>query len=612
MRIIALAFLLGLCASLFGQNPTVNIQPESGKVSTIEEKKPFYYIEKREVHWIDTVSLDNIEDFGMQDFVINLGNDGSPSFSLKPELEDLITNDYSILSFQPSHNFRRFSVFTPIVDAKYVIGTGQEQHFSLLHSQNIKEKVNYTIGLNKINSKGIYLNQETSYTDIFFKNHGDDLFKGKYHYDIEFNFLNSSASLNGGLEDDSTFINDTLSFPNRQLFDVNLLNSYQEINKWYGSFGHRLELYSNADSVDKGCKLSIINRFQYENNTRLFYDTVLNIDFYDRILIDSSVTNESLTFQDLSGYIGFDFGIRKKNFTYFRGGVEASYVDYRQIALDTFRWDIEAQLEAVLNFNGLIVIPKASYLVNDYYDDNDYNLDMEMFYLFGKLELEGRIYFSNERPQLDMLQYSSNHVSWNNSFEKYQVQHFSLGADYKGKWDASLLVNYFDVHNPIYFGYDKTPYQAPGVAQLIRTSITTTNKGNKRWDLSGELHYQHLGGYNVFRLPNVLAKVSAAFKFKAFKKKMDAAIGADLTYFSKYETKHFDPVTGQYYIYSNGEVGNYPFMNVYLKSRVQRATFFLMMSHPHQGLFGYNYFYFPGYPANDRFFRIGVSWLFVN
>ena len=168
------------------------------------------------------------------------------------------------------------------------------------------------------------------------------------------------------------------------------------------------------------------------------------------------------------------------------------------------------------------------------------------------------------------------------------------------------------MHNPIYFGYDKTPYQAAGVAQLIRTSLTTSNKNNDRWDLSGEVHYQYQGGYNVFRLPDFMAKASAAVKFKVFKKKMSSAIGVDVTYFTKYETKHFDPVTGQFYIYSNGELGNYPYMNVFFKSRVQRATFFLMVSHVHQGLLGYNYFYLPSYPANDRFFRLGISWLFMN
>jgi hypothetical protein len=610
LKIATLTIAISLCSFLWGQTPTVNVQSSGGVVIT-KEKKPFYYIENQEVKQIDTASLDNVEDFGMEDFVLNLGNDGSPQFSLMPNRENLITNDYSVLSYQPTHKFRRYKVYKPIVDAKYVIGTGQEQHFSVLHSQNIREKVNYTIGLNKINSNGIYQNQETNYTDIFFNSYGEDLWNGKYDYDLEFNYLNAAASLNGGLENDSSFTHDTLDLGSKELLDINLLYAYQETKKWYGNFSQQFRIFSSVDSTGKGTEVKLINRLEYEHNSRLFYDSLLNTDFYDRILLDSSVTNETLTYQRLNGFLGIGTTINNKTLHYFRVGVDAAYIDYRQMALDTFRYDLEAKAEAVLNFD-VIIIPKVSYLINDAYANNDYNIDVDLYYWWGKYAFEGKAYVSNERPQLDLLQYAGNNVSWNNSFDKYQLNHFMLSAERTGKWNAALAVNYFDIHNPIYFGYDKTPYQAPGVAQLIRTSLSTSNKDNDRWDLSGEAHYQYQGGYNVFRVPDVMAKVSAAFKFKAFKKKMDAAFGVDVTYFSKYETKHFDPVTGQFYIYSSDEVGNYPYANVFFKSRVQRATFFLMMSHPHQGLLGTNYFYFPGYPANDRFFRIGLSWLFTN
>lgn len=577
-------------------------------------QKSFYYLQNSQFHQIDTISLEDAENFGLEDFVLNLGNHGSPEFRLMPELNDLITNDYSNLTYLRDHNFRRYKVFTPIVDAKYVIGTGQEQHFNFLHSQNINEKVNYSIGLDKINSKGIYQNQATNFTDIFLNIYGEELAKKRYDFDLQFNYINAAASLNGGLEDDSTFINDTLDLQNRELLGVNLVNAYQELEKWHGQFSQAYAIFNRLDSNENGTRIKVSNYIQYQHSSRHFYDSILNIDFYDRILNDSSVTDETMTYQTLKGYLGLDYGYRPSSSAMFsmNFGTEVSQNWYRQMELDTSRLDIGLRASAnyaksYFSFGG-----KVDYLINDSYENKDYNVRLFSRYFLGKFWINAEAYLSNERPQLDLLRYSGNHVSWNNSFEKYQIKQFNVGAVYHGKWDVEAVLNYTDVHQPIYFGYDKTPYQALGVAQIIRTSISAKNKENERWDLSGEVHYQYQGGYNVFRLPSFLAKIGSAYKFKAFKKKMCAAVGADITYFSSYETKHFDPVTGQFYIYSNGSIGNYPYVNLFVKSRVQRATFFLMMSHPHQGLLGNRYFYFPGYPANDRFFRIGISWLFVN
>lgn len=575
-------------------------------------QQSFSYIENHEWVAIDTTTLRHVEDYGRKDFVIDLGNHGSPEFHLTPELDEFIINDYSILSYQSRHEFRKYRLVKPIVDAKYVVGSGAEQHFSLVHSQNLRKYVNYSIGVNKINSKGLYNNQSSNYTDIYLHSFGEKLAKGRYWYDLSFNYVDAAASLNGGLVDDSTFINDTLDLQNRELLNVNLQNAFQDKKMLFTEFKHAFTLVNKLDSNEKGWILSLDNEWSYSIYNRNYYDSVLNTDFYDRILIDSTVTNDFSKHQTTKGFLGFGFSSVKKESNSLKVGVQSSYNTYNQLAIDTFRWDIEAIVSGVISAKGIFLFPKFSYLLNDAYSKKDYNLDIEAYYFMKRLDFRGRFYLSNERPQIDLLQYEANNVSWTNNFSKYQVQHFELQANYSGKINLQAKVNYLDIHNPIYFGYDKTPYQIDGVAQLIRSSLEVANHDNDRWDLDLELHYQYQGGYNVFRLPGFLSQVSGAYKFKAFKKKMDLAIGGELSYFSRYASKSFDPISGQYYIADNQELGGYPYMDVFLKGRVQRATFFLMMSHPHQGLFGYNYFYFPNYPANDRFFRLGVSWLFVN
>lgn len=583
-------------------------------VGTTLAQKPFFYTDvNQDTHQLDTLSLKGVEDIGWNTFTINLGNHGSPELNLIPGVAEFSGNDYSLLGEQQRHQFKRYHLYRPVVDAKYVIGKGQEQHFNIYHSQNISKNVNYAVGLNKISSKGIYQNQSVNFTDIFFNIYGDELGKSKYNFEVQFNYKNASSSLNGGIANDSSFTNDTLELSNRELIEVNLLNAYQEKKLIYGGFKQGLLLWTNKDSLNKGTSLRLVNELEVQFNNRLFFDSILNEAYYDRIINDSDLTKDRLKHDFGKAYLGVNIAKNGKFTSKGNIGIEAAYHQYLQSSLDTNRLDIEAKANyevAIHRFNWKI---DGRYLINDAYTNKDYNIGSSLSFRFAEnQQLCLDVYHAQERPQLDLLYYEGNHVSWSNSFQKYKIFHSSLEYTLKKSWLTKFKVNYLDIFDPIYFGYDKTPYQVNGVAQLIRTSLSTENLMSKRWELRGEAHYQYQGGYNVFRLPTFLASITAAVKFKAFKRKMNLSFGTKVTYFNPYETKSFDPVSGQFYIYSNQELGGYPYADVFIKGRVQRATFFFMVSNPHEGLLGYNYFYFPSYPANDRFFRLGVSWLFMN
>jgi hypothetical protein len=102
------------------------------------------------------------------------------------------------------------------------------------------------------------------------------------------------------------------------------------------------------------------------------------------------------------------------------------------------------------------------------------------------------------------------------------------------------------------------------------------------------------------------------YGFKAFKQKMELTLGADVQYYSAFQAPKYDPVTNQFYISGTQELGNYPFVDVFLKARIQRVKIAFISSHVNQGLLGTNYFFLPHYPANDRMFKIALSWLFLN
>ena len=60
------------------------------------------------------------------------------------------------------------------------------------------------------------------------------------------------------------------------------------------------------------------------------------------------------------------------------------------------------------------------------------------------------------------------------------------------------------------------------------------------------------------------------------------------------------------------ELGGYPFIDVYANFQLKRARFFIAMSHINAGSGSKMQFLTPHYPMNNRTFRMGVSWTFIN
>ena len=50
----------------------------------------------------------------------------------------------------------------------------------------------------------------------------------------------------------------------------------------------------------------------------------------------------------------------------------------------------------------------------------------------------------------------------------------------------------------------------------------------------------------------------------------------------------------------------------YLNARIKTVNFFFMISHVNAGLSGYNYFTALHYPSPDRYFKLGLRWMFLN
>ena len=232
------------------------------------------------------------------------------------------------------------------------------------------------------------------------------------------------------------------------------------------------------------------------------------------------------------------------------------------------------------------------------------------FKLFGdSVSIAGYGWFKNENAPYLMGNYVSNHFIWQNDFE--MVRNYRVG----GKLDIPhtrtfINVGFENVENPIYFNEKCLPTQHDGNVQVFSASLNQNFKlGILHWD--NKLTYQTSSNQSVIPLPNFAIYSNLYLLFK-IAKVLDVQFGMDCDYYTKYKGVAYQPATMSFYNQSEIEVGNYPFMNAYLNMKLDKARFYVMLSHVNQGWFGDNYFSIPHYPLNPLKFQLGVSVDFAN
>lgn len=603
--------IFGVCATAHAQQNTPALQstePMSGQVTVLLPSTSVTSLATES--FLDTLATRGFQQRGLAKTSINLGNVGATTYDLVFDYQSMVSNQYTKLAAQAAPKMYYFSTNKPITYAEYQTGTAQEQLFKVLHTQNIKNN-NLIVGLDKVNSKGMYLHQAVNNTHFYAQFLGG-LFGKKYQYALYFDRSKIANQLNGGLVNDSTFTNNSLSFGDKGLLPVNLAYAKQTLVQQVAYFK---QSYSFKGSTDSLPNLTLFNELKYTGQKRIFYDSVLNPAFYDYNNYNSNTSKDTVNYHQLEATFGSNYSFKIKDKWHFQvqSKVETAYNLFRQLYTDTSVLDIRSVNELTLNNRVLAFNLKFDYLLNDRYTNNDFNTATRIRYRINASNaIFGSAVYRKDRPQLDLLRYDANGISWANSYLKTDI--FSMNATYELNIKNNIIrlfSTYTDIVNPIFFNLFKQPQQIVGVSQVIQTGIqfeTTL----KKWHFENQTIYQYTGGYQVLKMPKLYSNLLAEYTFGIFKNKMDLTIGTTITYYSKFNAPKFDPITNQFYITTAYEVGNYPFVDVFLKAKVQRFKILLASSHVNQGLMGATYFYLPNYPANDRMFKIALSWLFLN
>lgn len=237
------------------------------------------------------------------------------------------------------------------------------------------------------------------------------------------------------------------------------------------------------------------------------------------------------------------------------------------------------------------------------------------------MTIDAKASFGNETPDSYAYHYWGNHARWGYSDNTYdeikltKMYRFHVGGQvaYPTKWiTPRIKVDYENISRYVYFDVDHaTPQQmASGksisvLAADVELDITTP------WlNLDNHVIYQYASDGPI-TVPTISLYTNLYYHGVWFKA-LDAQIGIDLRYNTRYYAPIWNPAIGQFCAQNKEKVGNYPTLSAYVNFyvRLLHLRFFAMYQHWNTTIMSRYYFTMPGYPENPDVFRAGLAFHF--
>jgi len=537
-----------------------------------------------------------------------------------------------------------YNVTTPFTLLEYFASTGRqkrEETFRAIHTQNFTPFFNMGFDIRLIGSEGSYLRQKSKFNSVslFGSYTGHD-----YSIYSTFHMNTQNAQENGGLASDSLFMN---SEKDEKTYEVNLEDAESTMRNMTYHFTQRYKFGKSEQITDTTSETgfsrwrdrttktgSLIHNLEYQRNFRIYEDKITNSnrDFYPDYFIDPDETYDSTYYRSLSNTFQLmldENPNREKDF-----GARAF------IRHDWIKYAYNTPIDTAINNGDTTIISHKDHVYHNVHIGASFLhtvgegwdwLARGRYYLFGyraaDLILDGYITKSIQgrkgesvisiagefaiKEQDHFLNfYESNNYRWYNDFRKTKDISGSVTLSNEaiktmGRFDISL------VNDLVYFNDSAVPVQHQPVVTVISGEL---RKNFKLGILHSnhQINYQVSSNNNVVRIPNLSYYTSNFLGFTVVKNALTAEIGFDLYYYTKYKALAFAPSSGSFYNQDLQEIGNYPYLNLFLNAKIKRTRFYFRWDHSYAGQIKKNYFHVLNYPTRGRVIKFGLSWSFYN
>ncbi len=521
---------------------------------------------------------------------------------------------------------KQFYLRKPLTLISYTSGGGSsigELSIRVIHSQNVNKYLNVGLTYDNFGTKGIYKNQQTK--DNFFT-FFTSYYKNRVSAQGTISYNRIRNKENGGLKSDF-FIQDTTL--ESAIIPFNLSGASSEIKSksFSGIFGYSIINRWVRGRDKKGNNIFIKKPvftlkalFDASKQTRIYSDTTTT--FYKNYYISKGSTHDSamiLLYQStilgefdqlakLPGLPGLRFWITNTSGKYYYFKPSDFIFKRNDDKINTTHFGI-----GIFSYSPYLSYSGSLRMYLNGYRAADKELVGQMVISPWKSEeypyVKVKIEVSDKEPDLFVKNYFSNHFKWDNRFEKEKwfMLGGSIGAD---KWRFEAGYNLVRINNYVYFDTLGVPNQAAGLT--ITSAFVQKEFKLGHFYSTNRIVWQAYDNKKVINLPTFSIFSALFFEYELVKKVLNARIGANVFFRTKFYADAYSPATGQFYNQKIKQIGDYPVIDAFVDFKWKRAVLFFKFDHINQGIPNNEYFSALHYPLNRRIFKFGVSWIFYD
>ena len=592
---------------------------------------------------VDTTYMDHPMRSQLNDYSIsNITNSNIVSpvqsrvyFDRQKNVDFLFADPYApyIITPQQVKYYHTTTPYSTVAYKKGFVTDLAQNDISFSFTGNVSRRTNLGMTIDYLNSFGRFANQEgkTVFGSIFGSYNGD-------HYSLQSSFTWNTLSNfeNGGLSNPSDLQGvlqpEDMPVKMRGMSALRYISGY--LNHYYSICVERERKvnYRERDEEGKWVKKDSI-KIEYVPVTTFRH--IFEVNDATKRYVEKSIGQSILPTKDsgacltIKNTLAVTFEEEFNTWLKFGAMVYAMNENQRHILIDTLlpapdlpdsiylpEWSNNTYIGGALyknrgkyihyGFDGNVCL--VGYKLGEF----QVNGHMDAGFRLGKdsMTIAAKAFFRNETPDYYLQHYRSNHYQWENTFQKTLRLHVSGEVAYPTQWvKPKLNVSFENITKHIYFDTDGLPKQMDGNIQVLaadlQLNITTP------WiNLDNHVIYQHASS-DKLPLP-ALTLYHNLYYHGCWFKALDAQIGVDMRFFTKYYAPILNPALGQFCVQNQEQVGNYPVMNVYANFYVRslRLKLFAQYQHFNASFMGKQYFEMPGYPMAPDMFRAGLAWHF--
>ncbi len=524
----------------------------------------------------------------------------------------------------------------------------REEHFELVHSQNINPSTSANVSYKARSTMGRYDWQRT-------KNHA--LSVGVAHtgkrYSIHAAYMNNMVDTreNGGVvgewaiadtvfempsgvpmrlasseahnkyRNNAVFVKQAIAIPLERVTEYDF--SVADLSAIY--VGHQFE-YNSWSKVYTDKRGTYSNERGNYNKETGEWESEDNLSYYDDWFISPETTRDSISERLISNklFVQVQPWDRYGAISTIDGGVGYDIHTYSYLRLqDYVRGDMTRDKRSSWYIYGAasgMIKRYADWRADAKYHPSGYRggdlsaggeITLRAFIREHPLILTGRFRYELRSPGYWHENLFSNHYVWFNSFDKESETRFEVNFSVP---DIALEVGAWQgvMTNMIYYGNDSRVAQNPGTVSL------TSLYARKDFRFAG-FHLDHralvqiTSDEHVLPVPTFSAYLSYYYEFWVVRDVLRVQVGLDGRFNTAYYAPGYNPALSAFYNQREVKIGNYPYLDAFVSAKWKRMRILLKLQHLNQNLFGNGeYFQVARYPLNPRMFKFGISWSFYD